>query len=257
MTLLTQIILYTAASGILSLAGGFILLGNTAWVKKFSIHFVSFAAGALLAISFLDLLPEAIEHGQEAGEIEVHTILLAAFAGFIAFFLLEKLITQFHYHHHEHDEQHQHATPALLMIGDGFHNFIDGVAIAATFLVDPSLGLITAIGVAAHELPQEIGDFSILLHHGWSKSATLWANILISLTSVVGAIVAYSLRNSIEPYLPHLLAITAGIFIYIASADLLPEITSRTKKDKSWHVILLVFLGIAAVWIVSSLFGGH
>src|SRR3989344_2057941 len=255
--MLSQIIFYSAASGLLSLIGGIILLGNAEWVKKFSIHFVSFAAGALLAISFLDLLPESIEHAAKAGSISVETITLAAFVGFLAFFLFERLVLQFNYHHHEHDDQHLHATPTLLMTGDALHNFIDGVVIAGSFLVDPSLGLITTIGVAVHELPQEIGDFSILLHHGWSKAATLWANILISLTSVVGAIFAYILRDTIEPYLPHLLAATAGIFIYISAADLLPEIHARTKRDKSWHVIVLVFLGIAAVWILRNFVEGH
>ena len=251
MSLLFQIILYTALSGILSLVGGVFLLGNQRLVKKFSIHLVSFAAGTLLAVSFLDLLPEAVEH---AGE-NLESIFIWALAGIVVFFLFERVIIQLHTHYYEHDDSHGHPTPVLLMVGDAFHNFIDGVVIATAFIANPALGAVTAIGVAIHELPQEIGDFSVLLHHGWSKISVFWINLAISLTSILGAILAYLARDFINPFLPHLLAFTAGIFIYIATSDLLPEIIKSKPSDKKSHITALLLLGILSIWILSEYFG--
>ena len=227
------------------------MLGNAQWVKKFSIHFVSFAAGALLAVAFLDLLPEAAELLPQGTQ----GIFAWTLAGIVLFFLIERIIVQLHSHYHEDDSAHKHPTPMLLMIGDGFHNFIDGIVIAAAFIASPPLGAITAIGVTMHELPQEIGDFSVLLHHGWKKSSVFWMNLLISLTSIVGAVLAYAARDFIAPVLPHLLAFTAGIFIYIAASDLLPEISNSKPSDKKSHIAALLLLGIAAVWIFGFLFG--
>lgn len=254
MSLLPQIILYTALSGVLSLIGGIILLGKANLFRKFSIHLVSFTAGALLALSFLDLLPESLElFGKTGGHVD--EILIVSLVGFLVFFFIERLIIHFHSHQHEHDEAHDHPTPVLMLVGDAFHNFIDGVAIAVSFIADPSLGLVTALGVAAHELPQEIGDFSVMLHHGWSKSSALWANVLVSLTSIIGAVIAYSARGIIEPYLPHILALTAGSFIYIASADLVPEIDKKTRKDKASHITLLLLAGVLVVYLLGKLVG--
>jgi len=250
MSLLAQIILYTALSGVLSLIGGLVLLGNAQWVKKFSIHFVSFAAGALLAVAFLDLLPEATELLPQGAE----GIFVWTLSGIVAFFLIERIIVQLHSHYHEDDPKHAHPTPVLLMIGDAIHNFIDGIVIAAAFIASPPLGAITAIGVTMHELPQEIGDFSILLHHGWKKSSVFWMNLIISLTSIGGAVLAYVARDLIAPILPHLLAFTAGIFIYIAASDLLPEISKTKPSDKKSHIAALLLLGIVAVWAFGFFF---
>lgn len=221
------------------------MLARTNWVKRFSMHFVSFAAGALLATAFLDLLPEAMEmSGNDSFKIFSLTL-----AGIVVFFIFERIIFKYHNHSLE-DPGHHHATPVLLMAGDAFHNFIDGVAIAATFLVSPALGVPTALAVAAHELPQEIGDFSILVVHNWKRAKILWINVLISLTSIAGALITYSARNFVEPFLPMLLALTAGNFIYIATADLFPEISASFKPvDKTSHIIGLVLAGIASVWV--------
>lgn len=245
MNIFLQILFFTFIAGILSLAGGIALLLRAAWVKKFAIHFVSFAAGALLATAFLDLLPEALEGRAETGALFVWVL-----AGMLLFFVIEKLILRFHSHHHEDDEEHHHPTPVLVQLGDTAHNFIDGVAIAAAFLANAPLGILTALAVAAHELPQEIGDFSIMLHHGWGRRKVLWMNIFSSLASIIGATAAYLLRGAIEPYLPHLLALTAGVFIYIASADLIPEISAKEHRDKTSHIIALLFFGVLAVGIL-------
>src|SRR3989338_4440844 len=250
MSILFWILLGCLISGVLSLAGGAILLIKAEWVRKFSTHLVSFAVGALLATAFLDLLPEAFEHGEERG-VGLEALLMVVMGGMIGFFLLESLILKFHPHHHEdEDEFHHHATPKLLFIGDTFHNFIDGVVIAGAFLTNVPLGIVTSLAVAAHELPQEIGDFSVMLHHCWSRAKVLIANIVSSLSNIAGAFLAFFASNYLEPRLPYLLALTSGIFIYIAAADLIPEISMYHRRDKTSHVFVLIVLGIFAVGVL-------
>lgn len=248
MSILGLIILFTVISGVLAMVGGAVLLGRPGLVRRFSLHFISFAAGALLAVAFLDLLPEAVELTADGPE----GIFIFILIGILAMFLLERLIFNFHYHYYEGEGAHRHAAPILLLIGDGIHNFVDGVIIASAFLVDPSLGVVTAVGVAAHELPQEIADFSIMLAHGWSRAAVFWSNFGVALTAVVGGVIAYSARTLLTPYLPVVLALTAGIFIYIATSDLFPEIDPETAKDKTSHVLILLLLGIAAVYLAGQ-----
>ncbi len=261
MSLLAKILIASFLSGVLSLFAGILLLGRPGWVRKFSIHFISFAVGALLAAAFLDLFPEALEFAENTG-LETNRIFVAALSGILAFFLLEKLIFKYHPHHHGEEGQekieaeHHHATPTLLLIGDTIHNFIDGVVIAVTFLAEPALGILTAVAVAAHEIPQEIGDFSVMLHHNWSRRKVLWSNVVSAIASLVGATLAYLLRDTFEPYLPQLLAFTAGVFIYIASSDLIPDLSHESGKDKLSHIAILVFLGILTVWLLGTYLGG-
>jgi len=250
MPLLAQILIFSVLSGVLSLIGGVALLGKRDWVNKFSIHFVSFAVGALLSVAFLDLLPEAIE-----GTANVEGLFLVLLSGIVSFFVVEGIVLKFHPHHHEDTVDHHHATPVLMNIGDGIHNFVDGVAIATAFLASRELGILTALAVAAHELPQEISDFSVMLYHGWSKRKVFRVNLIVSLTNIAGAIAAYMARAFITPILPYILALTAGIFIYIASADLLPEISRGKQTDKTLHVITLMILGIVSVWALSNYLG--
>jgi len=247
MPILLKIILASFLSGVLSLVGGVALLARVEWVRRFSLHLVSFAVGTLFATAFLDLLPEAVKlRGESGGQV-----FLAALGGIFVFFSLERLILQFHPHHHgEVVGEHHHPAPLLLQIGDTFHNFIDGVAVAVAFLVNPGLGVLTAVAVAAHELPQELSDFSVLLHHGWSRAKVLTVNLLSSFASILGAILAYSFRANLESILPELLGFTAGVFIYIAGSDLIPEVSAKAPREKSTHSILLVFLGIVCVGIL-------
>jgi zinc and cadmium transporter len=143
------------------------------------------------------------------------------------------------------------------LIGDTIHNFADGVLIAITFIADPALGILTAIAIAAHELPQEFSDFTIMLSHGWGKTRVLLVNIFSALSSLIGAVLAYVFRDTILPYLPQLLAFTAGIFIYISVADLIPEISHESLQDKTWHVFSLLLLGILSVVVLGFYLEGH
>lgn len=256
MPLLLKIIIASLAGGLFSLVGGVVLLARADWVRKFSVHFVSFAVGALLAAAFLDLLPEALEFGQEAGFLQPQALFSFTLFGLLGFFVLERVIFKFHPHHHESlgepDAHHHHPAPTMLLIGDTVHNFIDGALIAVTFLADPAIGVLTTIAVAAHEIPQEIGDFSVMLSHGWSRKKVLWANVSSSLMSVVGALLAFGLKDLIVPFLPQALALTAGIFIYIAGSDLIPDIAHESNRDKLSHILLLLLLGIFAVGILGA-----
>lgn len=248
MSIFSQILLFSVLSGVLSLLGGVVLLGRPDWVRRFAVHLISFAAGVLLAVAFLDLLPEAATLSQDQEKLFAFTLF-----GVILFFFLEHLVYKFHAHYYEEPgEPHGHATPVLLSVGDAVHNFVDGVIITSTFLVSPALGVVSALAVAAHELPQEISDFGIMLYHGWRRSKIFWTNLVISLANVLGALVTFLAREQIEPALPLILAFTAGIFIYIAASDLLPEISLKAR-DKPWHVLTLVLLGIAATWWVGQL----
>ena len=254
--ILTWILLFTFLSGVLSLIGGIILLGKAVWVKKFSVHFISFAAGVLIATSFLDILPEAIIESDKVG-ISAQTIMQYVLIGIGIFFTIELLIYKFHSHCLEEKHSgHDHVTPNLILIGDALHNAVDGVMVASAFLVNINLGIITSVAVAAHELPQEISDFSIMLYSGWSKKKVLWMNILVSLTSIIGAIITYIFKDAIGPYLPYLLAIIAGNFIYIACTDLFPQISNK-KYDKPSHVIILFLTGIMLVLYLAKLLHGY
>lgn len=245
--MLTYIILFSLLGGAVSLIGGvLLLLGKSETVRSVSAHLISFAAGALLSTAFFEALPEALEHG---GAENFESLLLATLVGIVGFFIMERLILKLHTHHHEDDHHHSHAAPYLLLMGDLLHNFVDGVVIAAATMISIPAGLVTALAVSAHEIPQEIGDFSVMLHHGWAKRRVFFVNLWASLASVVGAVLTFLLRERLEPLLPTLLALSAGIFIYIAAADLLPEVTdSEQAKDKTSHVVVLFLLGILLVW---------
>jgi zinc and cadmium transporter len=235
-----------------SLSGGLILL-YTNYAYKLS-HFLSaFAAGALLGTAFADLLPEAIEG---AGEANIFGWVLA---GVLAFFALERFLHWFH-HHGPETEGHSEIKPtvALVTIGDAVHNFIDGVVIAGTFMVDPRLGLVTTLAVAAHEIPQEIGDFGVLVHQGVSKARVIALNVLSAVAAIFGATITYFVGHAIEPLLPIFLAITAGFFIYIALADLIPEIHHEDRPGFAAIETGLMLLGVALVWVlVRTLEHGH
>ena len=254
MDTLTYIIVFTLAGSVGALVGGVILLSREQFAIKISHFLASFAAGVLLGAAFVDLLPEALEHAEElGGEINIFGWTLA---GILAFFLAERFIHWFHHHtsHTEkaHLEEKKSVVP-LIIFGDTFHNFIDGVAIAATFMIDIQLGIVTTLAVAAHEIPQEIGDFGLLLHRGLSKAKVLSINLFSALSALLGAFLTYFLGESVEGLLPALLSLAAGFFIYIALSDLIPEIHGEDRKDVAfWETVLLVF-GVVVIWIVVSL----
>lgn len=245
MSILAYILIFTFIGSIISLIGGVILLINEKFAIRISHFLASFAAGALLGTAFFDLLPEASEN---AGEVN---IFLFTFVGMIIFFLLERV---FHFFHHHNDPSKENYKPVNLLIvfGDGVHNFIDGMAIATAFLVDIKLGIISAIAVGAHEIPQEIGDFGILLQNGIARRRVLILNIISAFTALLGAIIVFFLKDSIKDLLPIFLSITAGFFIYISSSDLIPEIHKRVNKKHALIESFLLILGAGIVWILVS-----
>lgn len=245
MSTLTYIILFTLLGSIFSLIGGIILLYKEKLALKISHFLASFAAGTLLGAAFFDLLPEALDHG------EIQTILFWVLAGLLVFFLLERFIHWFH-HHHEHVHKETPPTIPLVIFGDSVHNFIDGVAIAATFLTSIPLGIVTTLAVAAHEIPQEVGDFGILLHRGLAKNKVLLFNIGSALTALLGAIATFLLGEAIADILPMLLAITAGFFIYIAASDLIPEIHHENRKGFAFIESVLLLIGVLTIGLFVS-----
>lgn len=248
MDILLYILLFSFIGSVVSLLGGMILL----WKEKFALrisHFLSaFAAGALLGTAFFDLLPEAMEVQGETN------IFLWTLVGLLTFFLIERFI-----HHHDqspHPKEQKTIVP-LIIIGDSLHNFIDGVAVAATFLVSIPLGIITALVVAAHEIPQEIGDFGLMLNQGVSRKKILLINCFSALAAMFGAVVTYIAKDSIEGLLPIVLSITAGFFIYIAVANLIPAIHNREdQKIALWETIALL-IGVAMLYLTIAVLEGR
>lgn len=249
MDTLSLIIIYTLISSIISLCGGILLLSKENLARKISHFLSSFAAGVLLGTAFVDLLPEALEHAKGAG-VEVN-IFIWVLLGILTFFLLERFIHWFHHHHDSSqtaDVEKKTVIP-LIILGDTVHNFIDGVVIAATFLVDPKLGMLTTFAVAAHEIPQEIGDFGIMLHRGMKKMSILLVNIVSALAALAGAILTYLIGGDLETLLPGFLAIAAGFFIYIALSDLIPEIHGEDRKDVAFWETVCLFAGVGVIYI--------
>ena len=272
MNLLILIVIFTAVGGILSvLAAAVFLLLRDHHRNAVLPHGISFAIGALLAVAFWGLIPEAFAIVKpEQFQALSGTIL----AGILGFFVLEKLLIWRHCHYgsceahgdegqgdehaHTHGHSHSHgrsdakSAGALIILGDSIHNFVDGVLIAAAFLTDVQLGIVTSLAVAAHEIPQEVGDFAILLDSGYSRGKALFYNILASLTTVLGGVLAYFSLEDLHDSLPYFLALAASSFIYIAVADLIPSLHTKTDMKTSLQQITLIAAG---VFVICSLHG--
>lgn len=250
-----ELIFYGLVGGLFSLAGGFLIIWKPRVVMPYITSLIAFAAGAFLGVSFLDLLPEALELGAEP-----HPVLRAFLAGFLIFFILERVFMRYSHRHashtHEGHQAHTEALPSLLILGDSLHNFLDGVVIALAWVANPHLGLLTALGVAAHELPQEIGDFAILLDRGWPKSKIIIANVFSSLCSVLGALAGFFALGFFEGQLSFLLAAVAGIFTYIAASDLIPEIHHRAGHERTYGVLVPFLAGLVLIGYLVSLAHG-
>lgn len=247
---LANILLFTFIGSVAALFGGFALLAKEKLALKISHLLASLAAGVLLGSAFFDLLPEAVH---EAEALEINVFFWALF-GIILFFLIERSIHWFHHHeeHHEHQKETKSTLP-LIIIGDSMHNFIDGIVIAATFMTNTQLGIVTAFAVFAHELPQEIGDFGLMLHKGMKRKKIIFVNLLSAGLSFLGALITYALGNVLENYIPVLLAITAGFFIYIATSDLIPEIHYERRKNYALIESFLLLFGIFIIWLATNL----
>lgn len=239
------LIFFALVGSVFSLVGGvYLLYGKTGgrFLQKVS---VPFAAGALLAVSFFDLLPEALHEGGE--EILVWTL-----CGFLIFFVMERFLHWFH-HHHEHEDAKESANRSLIIIGDTLHNFLDGIAIAAAFLVNPATGIITAVVVALHEIPQEIGDFGLLLSKGLKREKVLLYNLLSALATLVGAVIVYAAGQTTVLPTSAMLAITAGFFVYIAASDIIPTIHQKTNTKVANIETAILLLGVVLVGITTSM----
>ena len=258
MTLLAWIVLFTLLGGVLSVlaASVFLLLPESLRTRALP-AMVSFAIGALLGAAFLAVLPHALA---APGVRDMHAITSTVLLGLLGFFLLEKLVLWRHCHAHECEAHgaaevrspaamHGHATASgyLILFGDGVHNFVDGVLIAAAFLTDVHLGVVTALAVAAHEIPQEVGDFAILLHSGFKRGRALFYNVLASLTTVVGGVLAYFSLGVAQAALPYVLAVAASSFIYIAVADLVPGLHKRLEPRVTLEQVLLIGAGVLTI----------
>jgi len=213
--------------------------------KKLIPYLISYATGTLLAAGFLGMITQAITRGDPT------VVLSFVLGGIVVFFLLEKMMIWRHCHHKD-CEVHGNAGP-ILLIGDAFHNFIDGIIIAASFLISFPIGLTVSISVIAHEVPQEVGDFAILLDSGYSKRKALLFNLLSSSTTIPAAILGFYLLESINALIPIFLAISAASFLYIALSDLTPGLHNRTSmKDSIWQLILIL-MGIGTIVLILSL----
>ncbi|WGI17328.1 ZIP family metal transporter [Methanonatronarchaeum sp. AMET-Sl] len=232
----TTIIALLAWIGILTLA-----LSNKTFKKLIKL-LVAFAAGTLIAAAFIHLIPEAFyELGVGHGELTAPLLIIG---GFVFFFILEQYLNW----HHCHKAPEEHVkTPFsyMILIANGIHNFVDGILIGAAFLVDYSLGIVTAIGVAAHEIPQELGNFGILVYGGWEKLKALFVNFLAALLIIPGGIVAYIGAEIIDPVF--IIPFAAGAFIYIGAADLIPEIHNGENIKTSIIILTMFLLGIAII----------
>ncbi|OGH14602.1 MAG: hypothetical protein A2860_03315 [Candidatus Levybacteria bacterium RIFCSPHIGHO2_01_FULL_37_33] len=248
--MLFYILFFTLIGSVFSLIGGVVILFKEKLALRISHLLFSFAAGTLLGTAFFDLLPEAASNAPK----DIN-IFLWALIGFLVFFLIERFIHWFHHHHEHPAEPALKPTVALITLGDSVHNFIDGVAIAASFLVNIPLGIVTSLAVAAHEIPQEIGDFSILLHKGVDRKKVLLLNLLSSAAAIVGAVLTFLMADFVTGLLPVFLSVTAGFFIYIAASDLIPEIHEKNKAGFAFIESFLLILGIFAIWVFVSLLG--
>ncbi len=236
-----DVLIFSLLGGVISLIGGILLLQKKSTANALAKYATPFAAGALLSAVFLDLLLEGIEI------TEPYTVLMAALVGIVIFFFAERFLHWFH-HHHVHEDSKTDPSTSLVIIGDTLHNALDGVAIAASFLVSVPTGIVTTIAVAAHEIPQEIGDFGILLNKGLSRKRVLMVNIFSALATTVAALVTFALGSGERLPLGLLLGLSAGFLLYIAMSDIIPGIHESAPKKRllDWQPILLL-LGVIVV----------
>ena len=250
-----QIVLACVLGGSLSIgAAALIMFGLP---RRWIALTVSFSTGLLLAMALLHLLPEALESGQTP-----HKTFAILLGGILGFFTLEKIALWRHAHHagsdrhdgdahcEDHTHAHHHAQndndgAFAILVGDGFHNFTDGLLIAAAFLADPRLGWTTTLAIIAHEVPQEAGDFAILLGAGWQRARALFWNIIASLTAIVGGLAGYYMLDNARDWIPVIITLAASSFLYVAIADLMPRL-KRESASIGWHSALLI-AGVALV----------
>jgi len=249
MAVYLYIYLGVLAVSAVSLTGIFFLAFSPNFLKKITLLLVSLSTGALLGDSFLHLLPEAVAERPDSGLSLWFSLLI----GIVFFFILEKIVHWRHCHIPTGAEHPHHLGP-MNLIGDAFHNFFDGLIIAGSFLVSVPLGVTTLLAVLAHEVPQEISDFGVLLYAGYTRRRALLANFLTALAAFLGATVAILLGTKIAGFTDLIVPFTAGGFIYIATADLIPELKKETAPHKSLYQLLSIVFGILVMWLLKVFF---
>jgi zinc and cadmium transporter len=238
------VVFYSLVGGLVSLIGGIALLSNKRLASKLISYGAPFAGGALLAAAFTDVLPEAM-HGETPEQALRWTMI-----GIILFFLLERFV---HWQHaRSTNEKRLDATVPLIVIGDTIHNFIDGIAIAAAFLIDVPTGIITTLAVAAHEIPQEIGDFGLLLSKGMSRKGVIKVNVISSLATAIAAVLFFMIGQATAVPLDIVLGIVAGFFIYIAVSDILPMLHKQEGKRLMGAGTTMLILGALVISAVTT-----
>jgi zinc and cadmium transporter len=258
MTPFASILLAAVAGGVLStLAAAGTLALHSGWISRL----VSFAVGALLGAVFLELLPHALEEGSP------DRVMITVLAGLLAFFLLEKLVLWRHAHGHEehrsdedeseHDHaMHTHTAPdqgrsgLMILIGNAVHNFCDGVVIAAAFLANPGLGIATTLAIVAHAVPQQVGDFAVLIHSGFTRARAFSFNVTAGIATVAGALAGYYALADMQQMLPTVLAIASASLLYVAVADLIPSLHRRPEPVETAKQMLAIGLGVAIIAVV-------
>ncbi len=261
MSTLSWIVLASFVGGVLSLLFAAVLALNmrTSWVSKL----VSFAIGALLGAAFLSTLPEAFELSEEPVQVTFLVLI-----GILLFFILEKLVLWRHCHFEDceaHDPtvavniaSHDHGRSGMMIvIGDTFHNFVDGILIAAAFMVDVQLGIITSVAIIAHEIPQEAGDFIILLNSGYTRGKAFLLNLLSSFATLVGGVLAYFMLGALDFLVLPLLSFASASMIYVALSDLIPGLHKRPEIGATIQQVSLILLGIGVIWFVGLFAAGH
>lgn len=259
MPILSYIVLASLVGGVLSIAvaAAAAFSAGPAMVPVL----VSYAIGALLGAAFLEILPHAFETAPSAGAM-TGTLLV----GILLFFILEKLVLWRHCHtdrceahgpHEREGDGYDHGRSGLMItVGDTFHNFVDGIIIAAAFMTSVPLGVVTALAIIAHEIPQEVGDFLILLHSGYTRAQAFALNLLTTMATVAGGVLAYFALDSMRGWVPYTLAIAAASMIYVAVADLIPGLHKRAELGATFQQVLLIVLGVGSVAGVERLIGG-
>jgi len=235
------IALFLGSIGSVALAGLMLILNNQK-LEMVSTYLMYLAGGTLLGAAFLGMIPKAISMSETA------TILQTVLFGILFFFILEKIIL-WRSCRNKNCERHMHAAAPIILIGDAFHNAIDGVVIAASFLTSTELGIFVTLSVVLHEIPQELGDFGILIRSGFSRSKAFWYNALSGATAIVAGVAAYYTLDSIKSMIPYTLAFSASSFLYIAMADLIPEMHRKTSFKASISQVLLIILGILIIYV--------
>ncbi|MEK7542663.1 MAG: ZIP family metal transporter [Patescibacteria group bacterium] len=241
MTTFFGILISTGCISLLSFSGALFLFFQKNLIQRISIFLLAFAAGSFMGAAFLHLLPEAIK------EIKSENAFLFVLFGFSAFFFIENIL---HWHHTRGDKPQHRSLGILSLLGDGTHNFLDGMIIAAVFFVDIKLGFVTTLAVALHEIPQEIAEFGVLMYAGFSKARALLLNFLSATTVVLGGIVSFLLAGFLGEWVMLFVLFAVGVFVYVAASDFVPEIRKEQSPVKSLSLLFTFVAGIFLMWLV-------